>query len=96
VLPLLMAYVGSYIYLSRRGMREAQTFNLTGFLYVPIEEVLEIGELPEHDRTGELPEHYGTFDLLLSEHYRRATFYAPANWVDRTFFGGEGPVQSIN
>jgi hypothetical protein len=31
----------------------------------------------------------------LSEHHRRMAFYAPANWVDRTFFGGKDPVVCI-
>jgi hypothetical protein len=75
MLPLLLVYVGSYTYLSRRGMREARMYHFNGFLYVPMEEVLETEDL--------------------SQHYRRATFYAPVNWVDRTFFGGDGPVQSI-
>ncbi len=31
----------------------------------------------------------------LSRHYRLATFYAPANWVDVVVFNGEGPVRGI-
>src|SRR5438874_8539220 len=71
LLPLLLAYVGSYWYLSRRGIREAKTYNMFGFLYVSMKE--------------------GDF----SQHERLARFYAPANWVDRTFFHGEGPMLCI-
>jgi len=31
----------------------------------------------------------------LSRHLWLARFYAPANWVDRRFFGGAGPVECI-
>lgn len=31
----------------------------------------------------------------LSGHYRRARLYAPLNWLDRTLFGGPGPVRGI-
>jgi hypothetical protein len=31
----------------------------------------------------------------LSRHHFRAGLYAPLNWLDRTFFGGTGPVRSI-
>jgi hypothetical protein len=31
----------------------------------------------------------------LTKHYQRRVFYEPANWIDRKFFGGPGPVLSI-
>jgi hypothetical protein len=31
----------------------------------------------------------------LTSHYRLTTFYAPLNWLDREFFGGQQPVGSI-
>ena len=31
----------------------------------------------------------------LSLHYRRCAIFAPANWVDRTFFGGDAPIACI-
>ncbi len=31
----------------------------------------------------------------LSAHYRLMRIYAPANWVDRTFFGGLSPCLGI-
>ncbi|WP_234952823.1 hypothetical protein, partial [Rhodopirellula baltica] len=31
----------------------------------------------------------------LSLHYRRCVIFAPANWVDQTFFGGDGPIRCI-
>lgn len=40
-----------------------------------------------------IDEAFATRDL--SRHYFRAQFYAPANWVDRTVFGGEGPSGGI-
>jgi hypothetical protein len=48
LLPLLLAYVGSYYYLSRRGIREAEKMHFHGFLYVPMEEVLETEDLSQH------------------------------------------------
>jgi hypothetical protein len=75
VLPPFFAYAGSYTYVSRRGMQEAQAYNMKGFLYVPMEEV------------------FATQDL--SQHEKLAKFYAPANWVDRTFFDGDGPIVCI-
>ena len=36
---------------------------------------------------------FRTQDLTL--HYRRCVIFAPANWVDRTFFGGDGPIRCI-
>jgi hypothetical protein len=33
---MLLAYVGSYAYLSRRGMREAEKYGLKFFFYVPL------------------------------------------------------------
>src|SRR5260370_17671154 len=71
LLPLLLAYVGSYYYLSRRGIREAEKVHFNGFLYIPME------DLDIHD---------------LSLHYKLARFYAPLNWIDRTFFSGKGLV----
>jgi hypothetical protein len=31
----------------------------------------------------------------LSGHYRRMRLYSPLNWLDRTLFGGHGPVRGI-
>ncbi|MEM7476808.1 MAG: hypothetical protein AAF483_17630 [Planctomycetota bacterium] len=31
----------------------------------------------------------------LSLHYRRCAIFAPANWVDYTFFGGDPPIAGI-
>ena len=31
----------------------------------------------------------------LSLHYRRCAIFAPANWVDCTFFGGDAPISCI-
>lgn len=47
-LVLLFAYVGSYYHLSRRGIREAKQYQMRGFLYVPLEEVLKTQDLNRH------------------------------------------------
>lgn len=31
----------------------------------------------------------------LSVHYKRMRIFAPANWIDRNFFGGPGPIRGI-
>jgi hypothetical protein len=38
MLPVLLVYVGSYAYLSRRGMREAERSGLKFFFYVPLDD----------------------------------------------------------
>jgi hypothetical protein len=48
LLLLLVAYVGSYLHLSRRGMREAKPLNMPGFFYVPFEEIAEDPSLSRH------------------------------------------------
>jgi hypothetical protein len=45
---VVMAYVGSYYRLSRRGMREAAEYGIAGFLYVPFEEAAEHEDLSRH------------------------------------------------
>jgi hypothetical protein len=41
VAALLLAYIGSYYRLSRRGLREGVPYGIDGFLYVPVEEWLQ-------------------------------------------------------
>ena len=53
VLPLLMAYVGSYAYLSRRGMREAEEYRFNQFLYISVDEALETEDLSRHHKLAE-------------------------------------------
>ena len=48
VLALLAAYLGSYLYLSRRGMREAKALRMTDFRYIPVEEALQEEDLSWH------------------------------------------------
>jgi hypothetical protein len=36
---LIFIYIGSYFYLSRRGMAEASAVNFPGFFYVPMSEI---------------------------------------------------------
>ncbi|WP_435019009.1 hypothetical protein TA3x_001002 [Tundrisphaera sp. TA3] len=45
---LLLAYVASYGWLSRRGMAEAPEFGLDGFLYVPSAEAAASQDLSLH------------------------------------------------
>ncbi|MHC5543551.1 hypothetical protein ACYOEI_35455 [Singulisphaera rosea] len=45
---LMMAYVGSYYRLSRRGMDEAQKYGLPGFLFVPMADAAESRDLGYH------------------------------------------------
>ena len=47
-LLLLAIYVGSYAYLSRRGMCEAKKYDTDGFLYVPLDEALRKKDLSHH------------------------------------------------
>jgi hypothetical protein len=50
VTALLALYVGSYYWLSRRGLQEAKNYGMKGFLYVPTEEVLQSKDLSRHYR----------------------------------------------
>ena len=45
---LVFVYVGSYAYLSRRGMREAKKYDMGGFLYVPLDDALQSHDLSRH------------------------------------------------
>ena len=45
---LVLAYLGSYYRLSRRGLREAAEHGLAGFLYVPYQEAAEHEDLSRH------------------------------------------------
>jgi hypothetical protein len=54
---LMLAYVGSYYQISRRGMREAVALNLPGFFYVPSE-----GAMSE-DYVEPWREHYRLMDF---------------------------------
>jgi hypothetical protein len=53
-LTLLTAYVGSYYYLSRRGMQEAKLYGMRGFLYAPAEEVFATQDLSRHHALARL------------------------------------------
>jgi hypothetical protein len=44
----VLAYLGSYYRLSRRGLREAAEYGLAGFLYVPYQEAAEHEDLSRH------------------------------------------------
>jgi hypothetical protein len=45
---LLVAYLGSYAWLSRRGIREARDSGLDGFLYVSTDEAFATHDLRMH------------------------------------------------
>lgn len=48
VSALAFSYVGSYYRLSRRGMREAGEYGLSGFLYVPFRQAAATEDLSRH------------------------------------------------
>lgn len=54
----------------------------------------ERAKLEEYEIRGvlyvPLEEAFRTKDL--SQHYRRAKFFAPANWLDQLLFDGDGPT----
>lgn len=72
---LFAFYVGSYTWLSRRGMRESREIGAHGFLYMQWEELHEPRDM--------------------AHHHQLARFYAPLNWIDQTFCGGDGPVRNV-
>jgi len=45
---VIMAYVGSYYHLSRRGLREAKAQGMEGFLCVPVAEAFATKDLSKH------------------------------------------------
>ena len=47
---LAIVYVGSYYYLSRRGMREAKAHDIDGFLYIPCDEAFITKDFTRHNR----------------------------------------------
>ncbi len=47
---MFFVYVGSYAYLSRRGMREARDYNSEGILYMSFQEVEQSHDLTRHHR----------------------------------------------
>ena len=47
---VLVAYIGSYAYLSRRGMREAREYNSEGILYMSFQDVEQSHDLTRHHR----------------------------------------------
>jgi hypothetical protein len=50
LLVLFAPYLGSYAYLSRRGMREAQQYGMKSFLYMPAQEATGYEEMRRHYR----------------------------------------------
>lgn len=48
VLAGLSIYISSYAYLVRRGVRQADSIGLKGFLYVPIADPIEESEWSRH------------------------------------------------
>ncbi len=43
-----LSYLGSYLYLSRRGDEEAKRYGMKGFLYVPVDEVIKSQDMTGH------------------------------------------------
>ncbi len=50
LLAVVCAYVGSYLRLSRRGMRECKAVGMEGFLYIPLDEAAATHDLSTHYR----------------------------------------------
>lgn len=48
VLSVGMCYASAYYSLSRRGLKEAATYGMHGFLYVPLDEVTASEDLSTH------------------------------------------------
>jgi hypothetical protein len=48
LLTVLLSYGGSYYRLSRRGLAQAETYGLEGFLYVPADDVFLTQDLRRH------------------------------------------------
>lgn len=48
VVLLVATYIGSYVYLSRRGLHEAAKYGMDGFLYVPLDEAVQSKDLSRH------------------------------------------------
>lgn len=48
-LLLLATYIGSYAFLSRRGLREAKKYDMDGFLYVPLDDALRKKDLSRNN-----------------------------------------------
>ena len=42
---LVAIYIGSYVYLSRRGLQESRKCDTDGFLYVPLDEAVQSKDL---------------------------------------------------
>ncbi len=72
-MSLSSTYVATYIFLTRRGVREMSQSNVEGFLYDSLPRVLETEDF--------------------SKHSFRVKFFAPLNYLDRKYFGGEGPIR---
>ena len=69
---LIVSYLATYYWLTRRERAQLEEYGIRGVLYVPLDEA------------------FRTKDL--SQHYRRAKFFAPANWIDQLLFDGDGPT----
>lgn len=51
---IMAVYVSSYYVLSRRGFEEARTYDLEGFLYIPIKEAERTHDLSRHYRLARI------------------------------------------
>jgi len=79
---LLTVYVGTYCHLRSRGLAEAKRYHGEGLLHVSSDELFQ-----DYDEDR--------YDALMMTHFNRASFFAPINWVDRTFCGGQGRVSGF-
>ena len=63
---LFTAYGGTYYQLSRRGMQEAEKYDMDGFLYVPMDDAFASEDLSAHYRRCTLfaPANWIDYNLL--------------------------------
>jgi hypothetical protein len=73
VLSVVMAYVGSYDRLKRRGLRQAADYGYEGFLYVRMEEASAARDLSRHYAWATFYEPLNFVD--------RSVFGGPTHWV---------------
>lgn len=78
---LVTAYIGSYYRLRQRGLREAPTYGIPGFLYVPVDELFG-------GPTGWSKQAY-------ARNRRLALVYVPLNAIDRAIFGCPPPLINV-
>jgi hypothetical protein len=81
-LLLVTLYIGADCHLRSRGLAEAKKYHGEGLLCVSWDDLFQDVEEAQ-------------FDDKMRNHFDRAMVFAPVNWIDRTFCGGQGPVSGF-